>query len=59
MPGYIWQTSRHKPTAKSFWLLVAERSGEDYADTQPEHMCEHLARFWRSGPTWHGQESGS
>lgn len=51
LPGYTWQTSRHKPTAKSFWLLVAERTGKDYADTTPDRTCEHLARFWRGGPT--------
>jgi hypothetical protein len=53
LPGYSWQTSRHKPTAKSFWLLVAETSGEDYADTTPDRTCAHLALFWRGGATFH------
>ena len=35
-----------------FRLLVAERTGADYADTMPEDTCEHLTQFWRRGPTW-------
>ncbi|MFJ2667702.1 hypothetical protein ACIO14_25500 [Nocardia fluminea] len=52
IPGYTWLTSRHMPTAKSFWLLIAERTGEAYADTEPDHTCEHMAPFWRGGATW-------
>ncbi|WP_195103422.1 hypothetical protein [Nocardia blacklockiae] len=57
LPGYAWQTSRHKPTAKSFWLLTAERTGAAYADTTPDRTCEHLARFWRGGATRHRSAS--
>ncbi|WP_028479056.1 hypothetical protein [Nocardia sp. CNY236] len=55
VPGYAWQTSRHKPTTKSYWLLVAETSGEDYADTTPDHTCEHMAPLWR-GPANNDQK---
>lgn len=51
IPGYTWLTSRHMPGAKSFWRLIAERTGEDYADTEPAHTCEHMALFWYRGPT--------
>ncbi len=57
IPGYTWLTSRHMPTAKSFWLLMAERTGEDYADTEPDHTCEHMAPFWRGGATWANTDS--
>lgn len=51
LPGYTWQTSRHYPSAKSFWLLIAERTGEGYTDTAAGYGCRHMARFWGSGPT--------
>ncbi len=51
IPGYTWLTNRHMPGAKSFWQLIAERTGEDYADTEPAHTCEHMALFWYRGPT--------
>ncbi len=50
VPGYAWQTSRQRPNAKSFWLLVAERTDGNYVDTTPQHTCEHLAQFRRRGP---------
>lgn len=51
-PGYTWLTSCDMPTAKSLWLLIAERTGEAYADTAADHTCEHMAPFWRGGATW-------
>ncbi|MGW4125066.1 hypothetical protein [Nocardia sp. NPDC004711] len=44
VPGYTWRTSLHQLGAKSFWLLVAERTGESYADT--DRTCEHMDAFW-------------
>ncbi|WP_069162846.1 hypothetical protein [Nocardia altamirensis] len=52
LPGYTWQTSRHYPTAKSFWLLIAERTGAGYTDENAGYVCDHMARFWSSGPTY-------
>lgn len=52
VPGYTWLTSLHMPAAKSFWLLIAERTGEDYADTEPDRTCEHMALLWTGGATW-------
>ncbi len=52
LPGYTWQTSRRYLTAKSFWLLITERIGEGYTDTDAGYVCSHMARFWSSGPTW-------
>ncbi|MEU1986332.1 hypothetical protein [Nocardia sp. NPDC019395] len=40
LPGYTWRTSLHKTTAKSFWLLIAERTGKDYADIG--RYCDHM-----------------
>lgn len=40
LPGYTWRTSLHKTTAKSFWLLLAERTGKDYADIG--RYCDHM-----------------
>jgi hypothetical protein len=52
LPGYTWQTSRHYLTAKSFWLLIAERTGEGYTDADAGYVCSHMARFWSSGATF-------
>jgi hypothetical protein len=51
IPGYTWRTSRHHLTAKSFWLLVSERTGEDYTDAETDRACEHMAPFWTGGAT--------
>jgi hypothetical protein len=50
VPGYMWRTSPHLLGAKSFWLLIAERTGEDYIDT--DRTCTHMDPFWIDGPTW-------
>ncbi|MGX1810878.1 GNAT family N-acetyltransferase [Nocardia sp. NPDC055321] len=49
IPGYLWRTSLHQPSAKSFWLLIAERTGEDYIDT--DRVCAHMEPFWHRGST--------
>lgn len=53
VPGYTWRTSLHLPGAKSFWLLIADRTGEDYTDTETDRVCEHMAAYWRGGATSH------
>ncbi|MCP2293972.1 hypothetical protein APR11_000376 [Nocardia amikacinitolerans] len=50
VPGYSWRTSLHLPGSKSFWLLIAERTGEDYTDT--DRTCTHMDPFWTGGATW-------
>ncbi|MBF6102184.1 hypothetical protein IU510_29645 [Nocardia cyriacigeorgica] len=51
VPGYTWRTSLHLPGAKSFWQLMAERTGEDYTDTETDRVCEHMKPFWTGGAT--------
>ncbi|MEU1986137.1 hypothetical protein [Nocardia sp. NPDC019395] len=54
LPGYTWQTSRHFPSAKSFWLLIADRAGQGYTDSAAGYGCSHMARFWSRGTTHRG-----
>ncbi|QLY29261.1 hypothetical protein H0264_28860 [Nocardia huaxiensis] len=44
VPGYTWRTSLHLLSGKSFWTLLAERTGEDYGDV--DRTCEHMDLFW-------------
>lgn len=56
IPGYTWRTSLHSLGGKSFWLLLAERTGEDYSDT--DRVCAHMEPFWNGGVTWADREAG-
>ncbi|PPI99530.1 hypothetical protein C5E51_36245 [Nocardia nova] len=50
LPGYLWRTSVQFPDSQSFWQLIAERTGEDYADA--DSTCEHMEPHFRGGVTY-------